>query len=251
MTKGAAAFVLVHGAFHGGWCWRPLAQRLRAAGSEVWTPTLTGLGERAHLLSPSTNLSAFIEEVARLLEWEELSNVVLVGHSFGGLVACGVADRRPERIAHLVLLDGLVAESGECALDLLDAATASERARTAEGLTAPPPDPGVFGVDCPQVVAWMARRMTPHPLAALSEPLHLAAPPGAGRPCSYIRCVEPAYPAMRKSHERIANRPDWRMHTLAACHEAMITAPDAVASLLLGIAQTTALQPSSAPPTLI
>jgi pimeloyl-ACP methyl ester carboxylesterase len=237
MTNGAAAFVLVHGAFHGGWCWRPVAQRLRAAGSDVWAPTLTGLGERAHLLSPSTNLSAFIEEIARLLDWEKLSQVVLVGHSFGGLVASGVADRRPERIGRLVLLDGLVAESGECALDLLDAATASERRRAAEGLTAPPPDPRAFGVACPETAAWMRRRMTPHPLAALSEPLHLAAPPGAGRPCSYIRCVEPAYPAMRKSHARAAERRDWRMHTLAACHEAMITDPDAVADLLLRIAQ--------------
>jgi len=83
----------------------------------------------------------------------------------------------------------------------------------------------------------MARRMTPHPLAALSEPLRLSAPPGAGRPCSYIRCVGPAYPAMGKSHARAADRRDWRMLTLAACHEAMITAPDAVADLLLRIAQ--------------
>jgi len=240
MTPEGVAFVLVHGAFHGGWCWRRVAQRLRAVGAQVWTPTLTGLGERAHLLSPAVNLTTFVEDVVRLIEWEELSRVVLVGHSFGGLVASGVAERRPDRLAHLVLLDGLVAGDGQCALDLLDPETALDRRRAAEAaacVATPPPDPEVFGVVDADDLAWLRRRLTPQPFAALSEPLRLRTPTAAIAPCSYIRCVRPAYRAMRTSHRRVEGRPGWRVYDLAACHDAMITEPGAVADLLLQIAR--------------
>jgi pimeloyl-ACP methyl ester carboxylesterase len=106
-------YVLVHGAYHGGWCWRRVAPRLRAAGHEVFAPTLTGFGERAHLLTADVGPATLVQDVVAVLECEELTGVVLVGHSFGALVALGVAARVPERLARVVLLDGLVAEPGQ------------------------------------------------------------------------------------------------------------------------------------------
>jgi pimeloyl-ACP methyl ester carboxylesterase len=112
-----ATFVLVHGSMHGGWCWQRVAPLLRAAGHEVFTPTLTGLGERVHLAHPDIDLDTHIQDVLGVLEDEDLHDVVLVGHSYATLVIIGVADRLPERIAHLVYLDGPIAGEGQALLD--------------------------------------------------------------------------------------------------------------------------------------
>ena len=112
-----ATFVLVHGSHHGGWCWKKVTPLLRAAGHEVLTPTLTGLGEHVHLASPEVGLSTHIQDVVNVLEFEDIRNVVLVRHSSGGRVTVGVADRLPERIAHLVYLDAALLAHSECGLD--------------------------------------------------------------------------------------------------------------------------------------
>src|SRR6266511_4363097 len=112
-----AVFVLVHGGFHGGWCWRRVAALLRAAGHEVYTPTLTGLGERAHLATPDIGLDTHIRDVLGVLAFEDLRDVVLVGHSMAGMVVTGVAERAPDRLAHLVYLDASVPRDGECDLE--------------------------------------------------------------------------------------------------------------------------------------
>src|SRR3954453_21148411 len=103
-----ATFVLVHGAWHGGWCWRRVAPLLRVAGHAVYTPTLTGLGERAHLLTREVGLETHIRDTVNVLECEELNDVILVGHSYGGIVITGTAERAPERVGHLVYLDAMV-----------------------------------------------------------------------------------------------------------------------------------------------
>src|SRR5438128_128006 len=103
-----ATFVLVHGAWHGGWCWKRVTPLLRAAGHEVYATTLTGLGERVHLASPNVGLALHVQDVVGVLEYEDLRDVILVGHSYGGIVISGVADRVPERLRHLVYLDALV-----------------------------------------------------------------------------------------------------------------------------------------------
>ena len=100
-----ATFVLVHGAWHGGWCWKKVAPLLRSAGHEVYTPTLTGLGERDHLLTRDIGLDTHIQDIVNVLEYEELTQVVLVGHSYGGMVVTGVAERAHERLRQLVYLD--------------------------------------------------------------------------------------------------------------------------------------------------
>jgi pimeloyl-ACP methyl ester carboxylesterase len=112
-----ATFVLVHGSLHGGWCWKRVVPRLRSAGHDVFTPTLSGLGERVHLVHPGIDLDTHIQDVLGVLEYEDLHDVVLVGHSYGTMVITGAADRLPGRIAHLVYLDGVMACDGKAALD--------------------------------------------------------------------------------------------------------------------------------------
>src|SRR4051812_30047626 len=116
-TQKATTFVLVHGAWHGGWCYDEVAKRLRSEGYDVYTPTLTGLGERSHLLSPEINLDTHIQDVLNVIRWQDLETIVLCGHSYGGMVVTGVADVVPDRIASLVYLDAYVPRSGESVWD--------------------------------------------------------------------------------------------------------------------------------------
>src|SRR5262249_15229204 len=136
-----ATFVLVHGAWHGGWRWRDVAARLRRAGHDVYAPSLTGLGERAHLARPGIALDDHVQDVVALLQMEALSEVVLVGHSYGGMVVTGAADREAARIRRLVYLDAFVPESGRCVLDYVVPERAATMRREGEqvGSVTPPP----------------------------------------------------------------------------------------------------------------
>ncbi len=139
-------YVLVHGAFDGGWCWTGVARRLRALGHTVYTPTLTGLGERSHVMAARPTIDTFIEDVAQVLHFEDLTEVLLVGHSFAGSVISGVADRMPERLQHLVYLDAAVALPGQALTDigppgLVDGYRARARAAGGDGASIPPPAP--------------------------------------------------------------------------------------------------------------
>src|SRR5205823_8870769 len=125
--RASATFVLVHGGFHGGWCWRRVTPLLRAAGHEVYTPTLTGLGERAHLARPEVSLHTHVQDVLGVLAYEDVQGVVLVGWSYAGMVITAVAEQAADRLAHLVYLDASVPEDGQAALDLLDPATRAAR----------------------------------------------------------------------------------------------------------------------------
>src|SRR5690349_8803127 len=160
-------FVLVHGAWHGGWCWRKVVPILRAAGHEVYTPTLTGLGERAHLVSPDIGLSTHIEDIIGVLEYEELQKVVLVGHSLAGGIISGVADRAANRIAHLVYLDASVLRDGECDLDCVrpqEREWLETKVRMEGGwLVAPPKMIHPFGVTDEADAAWVNSKLTSHP----------------------------------------------------------------------------------------
>lgn len=229
-------FVLIHGAWHGGWCWARVARLLREAGHDVFTPTLTGLGERAHLLGPEVGPVTLVQDVVAVLECEELSDVVLVGHSFGALVALSVAEREPERVGRIVLLDGLVVEPGEPGFAALPPGSEAARTEAAQafsgGLAFPPPDGVSFGLADPADIAWVDRRLTPHPLRSYAEPFPLQAPLGAARPVTYICCTEPAYPSVHSAHA-IARRESWVWRELPTGHDAMISAPGATAAELL------------------
>ncbi|MBW0114992.1 alpha/beta fold hydrolase [Pseudonocardia abyssalis] len=218
-------FVLVHGACHGGWCWSRVARLLREQGHEVFTPTLTGFGERAHLLSADTGPETLVRDVVGVLECEELSDVVLVGHSFGALVVLAVADRARQRLRRLVILDGVLVDPGHPGFDgLPPEAVAQRTAAAAGGLAYPPPPASVFGLGDPDDEAWVARRLTPHPLRTYTEPFPLGTPLGAGLPVTYVCCTDPPYPAISSAHT-VARREGWEWRELATGHDAMISDP--------------------------
>lgn len=227
-------FVLVHGAWHGGWCWRHVAARLRAAGHEVFTPTMTGLGERAHLLNADTGLTTCTDDVCAVILSEELDEVVLVGHSFAGPVISGVADRMPERLRQLVYLDAIVLQQGQSALSIFSPEVQRERGRTIdpEGLRMAIPDPARFGVTEPAQADWLRRRLTPHPLKAYTDPLQLRHPPGNGLHKTYIAVTDPWYAPLEDVRTWVRAQPDWVWRELAAGHDAMVTSPSALAQLL-------------------
>ncbi len=233
-------FVLLHGAFHGGWCWVRVAETLRNEGHRVTTPTQTGLGERRHLMSPDITLETFVLDVVNHIEAEDLSDVVLVGHSFGGMPITGTADRIPDRLRHLVYLDARILESGQTPLDVSLPAIREERIRTAEafsgGLCVPPPPAVSFGVPAGDDADWIDRHLTPHPMGTFTSTLQLDNPIGNGRPCTYIACTVPLSEQLANSREWARARSDWGWREIATGHDAMVTAPRALADMLVDIA---------------
>lgn len=235
MTRNSKTFVLVHGAWHGGWCWVHVAERLRARGHLVTTPTLTGLGERAHLMSPDIDLALMTTDLLNHLHFEDLSGVVLVGHSFAGNAITGAADQAPGRIARLVYLDAIVPESGRAPFDALPPEVVSARLCLAEassgGLSVPPPPAAAFGVTDPADAAWLEARLTPHPLRTFTSAQTFHAPPGNGLPAAYVLCNDPVYGPLEGSRAR-ARALGWPITELAAGHDAMVTASGTLAELL-------------------
>lgn len=229
-------YVLVHGAWHGGWCWREVADLLRARGHRVFTPTLTGLGERRHHMSRDISLATFVADVAGVIEAEELEDVILVGHSHGGAVISGVADAMPERIRTLVYLDATILQNGESAFGVLPAEVVEERRRkVAEGggLAMPVPEVTAFGVPVDHPRAdWVRRRLTPHPVGSYESPLALAHPVGNGRPCTYISCTDPLYLPLQPARDWARAQPGWAWRELRTGHDAMVLEPEALAGLL-------------------
>lgn len=235
-----STFLLVHGAWHGGWCWVRVADRLRAAGHRVVVPTLTGLGERAHLLTRAVDLETHIADVIAAIEAEELADVVLVGHSYAGAVTAGVADRVRERLARLILLDAQMIGWGEAMVDLNPPEIVAQRKalveREGDGYKLPPPGPEAFGVFDPADAAWLKRRLTPQPWACYTQKLERRRDGFDMLARDYIDCTAPAMPAIAPSRARVRARADWRVHDLATGHDAMVSAPAELAALLQRIA---------------
>ena len=230
-------FVLVHGTWGGGWQWRPVAERLRARGHHVFTPTLTGLGERAHLVTPATSLDTHVDDIANVIAWEELRDIALVGTSYGGLVIAGVADRMPERIRSLVFLDAALPHEGKSMLDLVptERRATVERLARAEGggLLVPASlvlDTGI--VDERGRAAYLAR-MSPHPLRSLQHPVRLA-----GRwldvpnKVYVLASLKPTHHFV-EYYEWASRTPGWSVRKIASNHFPMTTMPDETATLLM------------------
>jgi len=235
----AQTFVLVHGAWHGGWCWSRVADRLRTAGHQVFTPTQTGLGERKHLLSKDITLDTFTKDIVNVIEAEELSNIILVGHSFGGLAISGTADAMPDRIRHLVYLDSLMVEGGKSPFDSLPPDIVAARRKAAEetsgGLSLPAPPPSAFGVSDAKDTDWVKRRLTPHPLGTYTSTLNIKGPVGDNLPRTYIHCTTPSYAALQGSRNWVKAQQGWRWAEIATGHDAMVMAPDELARMLIGV----------------
>jgi pimeloyl-ACP methyl ester carboxylesterase len=234
-AAGGKTFVLVHGAWHGGWCWGKVAATLRSRGHTVVTPTQTGLGERSHLLSKSISMDMFVEDIVNVLKFEDLKDVILVGHSFGGPPITGTADRVPERIKQLVYLDAAMLQGGQSVFSLLPPELVEARKKLAEqtsgGLSIPPPPAASFGLSDPAQQAWLTAKLTPHPLGTYATPLTLKNKFGNGLPMTYISCTEPAYPPLNASKEW-TKKNGIKMVEIKTGHDAMVTMPDKLADML-------------------
>jgi pimeloyl-ACP methyl ester carboxylesterase len=232
-------FVLVHGGAHGGWCWRRVAKLLRAAAHEVYTPTLTGLGERSHLVGPRVDLSLHVADIVNVLTFEDLNDVILAGHSYGGMVITGVADRVPTRVRHLVFLDALQPRDGESMADLVPVILQVGRRTAQDGveLTLLPEErkPSDFGVTDPEDAAWLAGKLAPHPLICFTQPLRLAdeaAVSNIPRTSIYCPLTVAHWPADTAARTKTTERA-WAIDT---GHDLMVTEPEAVARMLLSLA---------------
>jgi pimeloyl-ACP methyl ester carboxylesterase len=228
-------FVLVHGAWHGGWCWGEVATLLRGRGHRVLTPTQTGLAERSHLISTTITLDTFIEDVANVLKWEDLRDVILVGHSFGASTISGVADRMKERIARLIYLDGLMLESGQTPFSVPAREIVEARIKAAQessgGVSVPAPPASAFGVLDARQAAWLEARLTAQPLSVFMSPLVLDHPVGNGLPVRYIVCTAPVYGPLEASR-RWVRAQGWHITEIETGHDAMVSAPQRLADLL-------------------
>jgi pimeloyl-ACP methyl ester carboxylesterase len=236
-----ATYVLVHGGGHGGWCYQRVARLLRASGHEVATPTLTGLGERAHLLDPAVDLKRHIEDVAAVLYYEDLREVVLVGHSYGGMVITGVADQVADRIGRLVYLDAATPANGQSLHDVagpvIDAVRPfGQEVDGMELVLLPSPDAGLlYGVTDPADLAWMAERLTPHPWQCFTQRLELTDEAALWAiPQFHIVCTSTL--ATRDPDLIDRARAEGRLWDIDTGHDLMITEPEKVTEALLQVA---------------
>jgi pimeloyl-ACP methyl ester carboxylesterase len=228
-------FVLVHGAWHGSWCWKRVRKALQARGHDVFTPTLTGVGERSHLVSPHVNLDTHIADIANLIQWEELSDVVLCGHSYGGCVISGVADRVPERIGALVYLDAFVLENGQSLHDTLPSSQRDLQIELTrqhgEGWKVPPIPAEVFNVNVGDL-EWVNRQCTIQPLATFQQALKLSGRLDAVKNITFILANGWNDSPFRVFYER-AKAKGWNTLSIPCGHDVMLDRPEELTSALL------------------
>ncbi len=234
--------MLVHGGWHGGWCWQKVIPFLAAAGHAVYAPTLTGLAERAAELTPDVGLDTHIQDIVGLLEEKNLQEVILVGHSYGGMVITGVVDQAPERIAHLVYLDTFVPRDGESMVDVSPLVILLLRRQAqSHGDGWKVDSHGDYGVTTEPDRSWVLSQVTPQPLKTLQQPLHLKNPAIVStKPRTHIDCTGGGFffSVMRQILGRRALPPleaGWRLRQLPTGHDAMITMPRELAALLLEV----------------
>lgn len=241
---GIGTFVLVHPAWHGSWCWNKVTPLLRARGHQVFTPTLTGLGERSHLAHPLVGLETHIQDVVNVFEYEDLRGVVLVGHSNAGTLITGVAERVPERLARLVYLDAFVPEDGQATIDLLPFPRQGwdERVRTeGHGWLLPSLRPipwnemvrDIWRVTDEADRRWMVARLGPTPFKTFTDPVRLRNPAAAKLPRTYIRCLQSPSPVFDRYAQIARSAPGWRYRELPAAHLPFVTMPREFTTLLL------------------
>jgi pimeloyl-ACP methyl ester carboxylesterase len=229
-----AKFVLVHGAWHGSWCWQRVRSALQAQGHEVFTPTLTGVGERSHLLSAQIDLHTQTLDVTNLIGWEELTDFVLVGHSYGGFVVCGVADALPERIRSLVFLDAFVPENGKRLVDY--APIAPEQLD--DGWKVRPISAEAFGVN-PADRDWVDRQCTSQSLACFEQPIELVGRIGQIKRIDYIfaKAWAGGHSPFAQFYQK-AEASGWRTHEVASGHDVMLDEPVWLTELLVNASHT-------------
>lgn len=237
-----STYLLVHGAWHSGRCWERVVPLLESAGHRVLAPSLTGYGDKAHLLGPDVGLDTHVEDVLRLIDEEDLTDVVLVGHSYAGLVISSAANEVPDRIAHLVYLDAMVPEHGETAADvqpvtrdLIDRAMTSDSGWRVPPLPELPAPFGLFGVTDPADVAWLRSMLSDQPVRCLQQPVRLDNPALRAVPRTHIHCAggRPDGIVRRPVPAIQPNGSPARVRELPTGHDCMITMPAELSELLL------------------
>lgn len=241
-----ANFVLVHGAWHGGWCWQRVTSLLQAQGHRVHAVTLTGLGERAHLLAPNITLDTHIDDVISAIEVEELHDVILAVHSYAGMIGTAVADRLGKHLKHLVYVDAVVPKPGESWSSTQSAAVQQQRLSAAQATTRfsfPPPDPEVFGLKG-EDHEWVKRRQTPHPGNTYQAPLDFDIARVAAIARTFVNCTQPALGTIEPSRLRVKDPKFWdgawlpnsKVVEIKTGHDPMISEPAALAKILIDCA---------------
>jgi pimeloyl-ACP methyl ester carboxylesterase len=235
-----ANFVLVHGTWVGGWIWRDVAERLRAKGHLVFTPTLTGLGEREHLASPQVNLDTHIQDIAGVIKFERLTDVVLVGTSYAGLVISGVADRMPGHIASLIYLNAGLPTNGKCMMDTVSperrAAVQKLVDEKGDGFMSPSTMVLDTGIEDEGANKLFLSRTSAHPYASLLQPIQLTGQYLDVKNKAYILATKKISHHFKEYYAWARQQPGWTAHELPTHHYPMVTAPDMTAELLMKIA---------------
>lgn len=231
------SFVLVHGTSHGGWCWVRVADRLRAVGHRVFTPTLTGLGERSHLMSADIDLDTHISDVVNVIKWEGLQDVVLCGHSYGGWVISGAVEQVEDRIGSIVYLDAFMPEDGQRGIDtqspgsraaVLAASKAGEASRPAGSASRY----GLKGAD----LDWVDPLLTPQPIGVSLQPIKLTGARDRIARKAYILATGYDNPPFVAAHAALEDDPSWRLFELPCHHDVMVESPDELTQILLDVA---------------
>lgn len=231
-----ADFVLVQGAWQGAWVWRRVLPGLWRAGHRAFAVPLTGVGERAHLMSKDIRLTTHVQDVVAVIEAEELDDVILVGHSYSGVVVTGAADRLPGRIARLVYLDAVVPRSGDSWSSGHSEDTREQRRRSIRDTgTIPPADPSAFGLEGDDA-EWVRRRQTPQPGGVYEDVLVFDEARWAALPRTFIDCTAPALPTIDAARRRVRAEPGWQVLEIATGHDPMVSAPEALLDHLLSLA---------------
>ena len=231
---GQKTFVLVHGAWHGGWCWRRVSDLLEKKGHKVFSPTMTGLGACSHLLSKDLNLTTHFTDIVNFIKWEDLSDIVLVGHSYGGYIISGVAERVGDKVSSIVFLDAFVPENGESieasASQQVKEAIAAALGRGEHSLK--PVPASVFRVN-EKDRAWVDAKCTPHPISTMTEAIKLTGARDKIAKKTYIRAK--GYPSVAFDAMLAKHKPNsaWKTFEMTAGHDAMVDQPQELTELLL------------------
>lgn len=238
MKNNKPHFLLIHGAWHGGWVWNEISEILNYQGYSVSTPTLTGLGEKKHLLSSKITIDTFIEDVVNHIIFENLNNIILVGHSFAGSVISGVADKLKDRIQKLIYFDAVILKDGQKPFDIAPKELVKQRIELAKrfgnGISIPAPSADAFGVFDVKKSLLLEEKLTPHPLSTYQSKLTIKNEIGNGIPLFYIFCNDPVYKSLESSRE-VVRKLKWPIFELNAGHDAMLTHPKETLNLLMKI----------------
>jgi pimeloyl-ACP methyl ester carboxylesterase len=230
-------FVLVHGAWHGGWCWRRVADLLEAKGHKVFAPTLTGLGERSHLMRAGINVSTHVTDVVNVLKWERLSDVVLCGHSYGGFVVSGVAEQAADKIGSIVFLDAFVPENGDSMASLTSQAVRDNlKIATERGDLGVPARPAAAFLVNEKDQAWVDSLTGPQPIETMTEQVKITGARDRIAKKSYIRAGAYPNPGFDKAFARVKADKSWRTYEVPCGHDVMVDMPERLAEILVEVA---------------